>query len=194
MPTSTNMQSCTHLLLLVGLWWWRWEWSLSRIPAYLPLRMLCKVKKKKKVFKAKYRPVQALSRRGKKTNMFRPNSILQVRKPAFIRHVGASAVAWQQAVQMGSAVTRHAMQMADSIALGLLMSVLFDLWQNYVYIVKNLLSVDSLNSHSWTLLLWKSYLLKQSTESSNSIWMEYSWWKSNWKEKKNPTKTNNPIY
>lgn len=115
-------QICSHAHTCcswLGLWWWRWEWSLSRIPAYLPLRMLCKVKKKKKVFKAKYRPVQALSRREKKTNMFRPNSILQVRKPAFIRHVGASAVAWQQAVQMGSAVTRHAMQMADSVALGL---------------------------------------------------------------------------
>lgn len=61
-------------------------------PSLPPTKDVVQSKKEKKVFKAKYRPVQALSRREKKTNMFRPNSI-QVRKPAFIRHVGASAVA-----------------------------------------------------------------------------------------------------
>lgn len=67
--TCPPPQICSHAHTCcswLGLWWWRWEWSLSRIPAYLPLRMLCKVKKKKKVIKAKYRPVQALSRRKKK--------------------------------------------------------------------------------------------------------------------------------
>lgn len=27
-------------------WWWQWEWSLSRIPAHLPPRMLCKREKR----------------------------------------------------------------------------------------------------------------------------------------------------
>lgn len=87
------MQSCTHLLLLVGAVVMAVRVKPLPHPSLPPTKDVVQSKKEKKVFKAKYRPVQALSRREKKTNMFRPNSILQVRKPAFIRHVGASAVA-----------------------------------------------------------------------------------------------------
>lgn len=66
MPTSTNMQSCTHLLLLVGAVVMAVRVKPLPHPSLPPTKDVVQSKKEKKVFKAKYRPVQALSRREKR--------------------------------------------------------------------------------------------------------------------------------